>query len=226
MLLKLIVLYLRVVNPRRSKFGKWTRLEKLAADIDKAVENNITQFPLLVISYISTALFLPPKLLSKLPWFPVITLYEFARSINIPTKIPLLQSKQDNKKDKEKLGWDYDGRNWYYWSHLLAKYYGWELEYIEGLDVDVALAHIQEIFTDEQLDREFLWSMSEIAYPYNSTTKQLKFSPLPRPYFMHQEAPKLQTFKIRKDMMPVGNIQDVGRMKEYVETQNKNPKPD
>lgn len=226
MLLQLIVLYLRIVNPKRSKFGKWTRLEKIAADIDKAVENNITQFPILVISYISTALFLPTKLLNKLSWLPTIILFEFAREINSPTKIPLLQNKKENKKDKNKLGWDYDGRNWHYWSHLLAKQYGWELEYIENLDVDVALAHIQEIFTDEQLDREFLWSMSEIAYPYNSTTKQSKFSPLPRPYFMQSEAPKIQKIKIRADMMPVGNIKDISGMEKYLETQNQIVEPE
>ena len=224
MLLNLIVLYVRIF-PKRCKFGKWTRLEKIAADIDKAVESNITQYPSLVISYISTALFVPAKILNTLPWVITVYIYHAVRAANIPQKIPLMLSKKGDKKVKEeKLGWDYDNRNWHYMSHLLAKEYGWGLEYIWGLDIDVALAHIQEIYTDQQLEHEFLWSMSEIAYPYNSSTKQSKFSPLQRPYFMQSEAPELKTIKIRKDMMPVGNIVDVSGMGKFFE--NKNTKID
>lgn len=215
MLLNLIVLYLKVVKPKISKFGVWTRLEKLAAKINEAVESNITEFPILVTSYISTALFLPAKLVRGLPWIVVWSLFLLARDANTPTKIPLLMTKKDNIKEK-KLGWDYDTREEKYWVHLLAKEYGWELEYIQGLDTNVALAHIQEILTEEQLDREFLWSMSEIAYPYNSTTKQARFSPLPRPYFMQQDAPELKKIKIRKDMLPVGVMQDVSGMEKHI----------
>lgn len=214
MLLKLIILCFKVVKPAKAKFGKWTRLESIAAEIDKAVENDITKFPELVISYISTALLIPRKLLSSSPWQYVIYLYIFAKQINSPKKIPILQGKVSGKEDKP-LGWDYPGRGWVYWTHLLAKEYGWGLEYIQGLDIDVALAHLQEILTEDQLNREFLWSMSEIAYPYNSSTKQSKFSPLKRPYFMASTAPEIKKIRIRKDLMPMGVIVDVGKMEAY-----------
>jgi hypothetical protein len=83
-------------------------------------------------------------------------------------------------------------------------------------DVDVALAHIQEILTDEQLEREFYWGTSEIAYPYNPTTKQSKFSPLTRPYFMAAPAPQLKRIQIPRGLMPVGEGIDSGGMEKYI----------
>ena len=214
LLLQLMVVLLGFIRPR--KFGKWTQLEMIAARIDKAVETEITKFPQLVIEYVSTALFIPAKYLSGMRWFLLLYLYQYARKLNAPKKIPLLVDKKAGKKDKP-VGWDYDGRNWHYWSHLLAKEYGWELQYIAGMDTNVALAHIQEILTDEQLEREFLWGMSEIAYPYNPSTKKSKFSPLQRPYFMASAAPELKRFKIKRELLPYGDVRDVGGMEKYVQ---------
>jgi hypothetical protein len=200
----------------------WTKLEMIAANIDKAVETEITKFPQLVVEYVSTALLIPAKYISGLRWFEILYLYNYSRKINTPTKIPLLEEKKKSKKEDKPVGWDYAGRNWHYWSHLLAKEYGWELQYISGMDVDVALAHIQEILTDEQLNREFIWGTSEIAYPYNSSTKQSKFSPLKRPYFMAGTAPELKRFMMKKELLPQGSVQDVGGMATFIQENPQN----
>ena len=201
----LIVLYLKLSKPRIQKFGVWSRLESIAQEVHKAVESDVTKFPELVGLYLSTALNISTKISSKLKWSDTISLYYLALSINTPNKIPLLTS--DNKKEKP-VGWDYTGRNWNYWSHLFAATYGWTLEYIAYLDTNIALAHIQEILTDQQLEHEFMWSTTEIAYPYNSNTKQSKFSPLERPYWMAERAQPIKKVKILRSMLPIGNVHD------------------
>jgi len=214
LLVSLILAYLKLCKPKRKKFKVWSGLERLANETQKAVETDINKFPLIVNVYVSTALNLPIKLVRKLPWNISISLYYFSMSLNSPREIPLL--KPGSKKDDE-VGWDYPGRGWYYWSHLLAEAYGWTLEYIANLDIDDALSYIQEILTTNQLEHEFIWSTTEIAYPYNSTTKQSNFSPLSRPYFMFEKAKPVKIFKIPKAMMPVGVINDVSGMAEVVQ---------
>lgn len=218
MLSKFLVLYFQLFRPRRVKFGVWTRLEIISTNIQKAVEAEITKFPLLVIEYTSTALHISPKTLEKLFWVDTVQMFFLAKSINSPKKIPILLPASSRKKEKETvIGWEYEGRDSYYYSHLLAYNYGWKLQYIEKLDVDTALAHIQEILTEKQLEREFLWSMSEIAYPYNSSTQQSKFSPLTRPYFMGEVAKEIKKIRVLKEMIPVGVIKNESGMDKYFE---------
>lgn len=213
MLLQLITLFLGWIKPKRVNFYNWTKLENLTTKINKAVETEITKFPQFVMEYVSTALHIPVFVLSRLPWWATLSLFLFAQQANTPTKIPLLIS--NNQIKQKSLSWDYEGRSWNYWSHLFAKEYGWTLEYIKNLDVDTALAHIQEIFTDEQLEQEFMWQMSEIAYPYNKTTKESKFSPLPRPYFMQMQAPEPKKIRMLKTLVPVGEVHDQSGMEKY-----------
>lgn len=206
MFFNLIVLYLKWRRPTIERFGVWARLEGLSVDITKAVDEDIAKFPELVSQYLSTALHIYPKIVHHLFWSDAISLYYLAQTINTPNKLPILVA--SNKKEKP-VSWDYPGRNWNYWSHLLASEYGWGLEYIAGMDTNVALAHIQEILTDEQLDHEFIWSTTEIAYPYNSTTKQSRFQPLERPYFMAATASQPKKVRMLKSLMPVGNIENL-----------------
>jgi hypothetical protein len=63
---------------------------------------------------------------------------------------------------------------------------------------------------EEQLDKEWTYSLSEIAFPYNSSTKKSEYKPLDRPEWMLPISPKqLPVIKMRKDMMPMGNIVDM-----------------
>lgn len=219
----LLLLYLKVNKPKIKKFREWSALERIAGEINKAVENDITKFPGLTCRYISTALCLPLFIVEKLPWSFCIDLYYLSLSVNSPTKIPILVSSSEKHSSEDNLSWDYDGRSWMYWSHLLAHSYGWKLEYIANLEVDTALAHIQEILTEEQLEKEFTWSTTEIAYPYNSTTKVSKFSPLERPYWMHEKARPVKKFKIAKNLMPVGIVNDISGMAAQLEKETKSP---
>lgn len=143
--------------------------------------------------------------LRKLDSITALNLFVNAKLINSPTKnFPILKQATD---DKEKLPWEYEGRTWYFWANLFSKHYGWTMGEIAELDIDDAIGLYQELEIDRQLDREWDYGLSELAYPYDSTTKTGKFKPLPRPGWMMPIIPKPKAIRIRKDMIPVGNIE-------------------
>ena len=68
-----------------------------------------------------------------------------------------------------------------------------------------ALRLIQEILVEEQLEREFWWSMSEASVTYDAQSKTTKPNPLPRPYFMKQaKIASVPKVKFLISDMPIG----------------------
>lgn len=214
-------LLVRLVNliPRH-RFGKFLKLDNLKSKILQAATRKEEAFPELVISYISAAFLIPACILRRIRWDVILLMFSIAASKNVPSvDIPML--KPFKHKD-DKAIWDYESREYALYVHIIAQAYGWEQKVIDDLDIDTALALIQEIITDEQIDREFLWSMSDRSYIYNTDTKTGKPNPLDRPHFMKMEAKPPPTTKILKSMMPVGS----GRMaKDAEELRNLPPLP-
>lgn len=183
------------------KFGKFLQLEDVKNKIVHAARIKDEKFPELVISYISAAFLIPAIFIRNLRWDLLIVLFSWTVGRSTPTnRIPLLRP---SKQKESKEPWDYEGRSYAMYVHILSSAYGWTKKQIDNLDVDFALALVQEILTDEQLDREFLWSMSERSYIYNANTKSGKANPLDRPYFMRYEVQAPKTTKILKSMMPM-----------------------
>lgn len=144
----------------------------------------------------------------KVPWYEFLEVYSNAVRLNSPTiAFPLLQgSGEENKK----LPWEYEGRAWYFWFNLFSVNYGWGEDTIANLDIDDALGLYQELQIDQQMMREWEWGLSEMAYPYDKSTKTSKFKALHRPSWMMPIIPKqLPVVKMRRDHMPVGNIIDL-----------------
>ena len=185
-------------------FRKFVTLEKRKQIFLSATGDE--SFPEKVFSYLSVALDVPVSRLEGKDWQKVIRSLLSYKGHQLKP-LPLLEGAQ---KDSKPVDWDYDGRSWAYYSHLLSKAYGWTLEYIAEMDVDEALSHLQEILTDEHLDREFLYSLSEVAYPFNASTKKSEFKPMKRPYWMQPAVPTtIKKVKIRRDMLPQGLIKDM-----------------
>ena len=185
-------------------FRKWIALEEAKITIQKSVESS--EFPDRIFDYLSTAF---DSVNENEPWENSVLSFSKALSDFQPKKIPLLTS---SPKKEKPIPWDYEGRSWAYWSHILAKAYGWTLEYIAELDMDEALARVQEILADEQLDREFTYSLSEIAYPYNSSTKKSIYKPMPRPFWMKDSVPPVKAFRFERNLLPVGLVEDISGM--------------
>lgn len=179
-------------------------LEGLKEKVIEAVPRG--QFPELLLSYVGTALGVNPKWFEQADWIKVAELFYACLSKSPSVKIPLTSPTKENIKADP---WSYPERTWPLYSHLLAQAYGWSLEQISQLQVREALSMIQEIMTDKQLEREFYYGLSEIAYPYNKNTKQHIFKPLDRPHWMSPTFnPKkdIPRFKIPVSMMPEGAV--------------------
>lgn len=188
------------------QFKKWVLLEDAKKQIGETVEG--VEFPEKVLDYLFTAY----GKTKEGDWKnTVFTLVEAFKEFSIDTSLPILKpSPKDSKEDN----WDYPNRSWNFYSHILARSYGWTLDYIAELDVLEGLGHIQEVLTAEQIDREFIHSLSEIAYPYNKSTKKGEFKPLSRPYWMRPVSKPVKKVRIRRDMLPVGYIVDASGLGE------------
>lgn len=159
-----------------------------------------------LLSYLSASFGINYKWFQYADWVKLISAFYFCISKNPQVKLPITQPTNENHKDEP---WDYPERTWYLYAHMIAESYGWSLEYISQLKVEDALAIIQEILVDEQLEHEFYYGLSEVAYPYNASTKKSDFKPLSRPGWMRPrvEPDKIQRTQIPRSLMPVGVVE-------------------
>lgn len=196
-----LYLFIRSTRPR---FRRWIDLEELKEHFIRAAEEG-TEFPQTLFSLLSAALKISPERLKLMEWQKLLIAFNQVCLHNFPhVLLPILSEAPAIKARKD--AWDYEGRTWFLYSHMVAKAYGWTLEEISQLKVEDALAIIQEILTDEQLDREFAWGMSPNAYSYDDKSKVSKFVELPRPYWMKPKIDIVKKLRIPKMMLPVGNV--------------------
>lgn len=187
-------------------FKKWILLEDAKKQIGETVEG--VEFPEKVLDYLFTAYGKTKEGYWK---NTVFTLVEAFKEFSIDSSLPILKPSPKESKGED---WEYPGRSWNFYSHILARSYGWTLDYIAELDVLEGLGHIQEVLTAEQLDKEFTHSLSEISYPYNKSTKKGEYKPMSRPYWMRPMSKPVKKVRIRRDMLPVGYIVDASGLGE------------
>lgn len=136
-----------------------------------------------------------------------ILLFEILINNKINSDLVFLKPppKTPDEKPKPKNRWDYEGRFLVQWINLLAKNYGWTVDYIRSLSIDLAVYFIQELYIDEQFDKEWSYSLSELAYKYDPNTKKSNFVPLSRPYWMQENVDaEIKKIKIPKRLLPYG----------------------
>jgi len=202
----------------------WAGLEKFKAQMDIAIsKHDFNEIFSSMVSFIEMAIIPSPSNIrwSEIAWYDFVDVYSKVVEINSPTiDFPILRNQ--SQKDRKKLPWEYEGRAWYFWLNLFAKNYGWDEEKIANLDIDTAIGIYQEISIDDQLEKEWEWGLSEIAYPYNKSTKKSEYKPLQRPSWMMPMVPKqLPVVKIKKSLLPVGNIIDVQAEEEAKQKEKK-----
>lgn len=183
------------------KFREYIELEQLKKNL--ATER--TEFPEQIFRFLSVA---NVSVKDNASWQEtVVAFLEALRKTRPNEKLPLV--KDSPKKEDKPSPWEYEGRGWFYWGNLFSKAYGWNLDYIANLDFNDALALAQEIMTDEQLEHEFAYSLSEIAYPYNRSTKKQTFKPMSRPYWMRPAFSEIKKVRVKRSLLPVGYGVDV-----------------
>jgi hypothetical protein len=190
---------------REIPFREWVEQEERKEKILKAVRERSDDFPMYLIEFVATALRVSPSWIEEVPWNMVVgafyTILIRFPVVEIPITRPYKKNDTESKED-----WDYDGRSWYFYSNLIASRYGWTFEYISQLKVLDALATIQEILTQDQLDKEFYYSLSELAYPYNASTKKSSFQPMKRPMWMMPKIKEVPRFKMPASLLPIGTV--------------------
>lgn len=196
---------------RKPRFRKWAEQEDIKYEVIRAAEQGASEFPELFHRYISAALMVRPSNFDTIFWKDeALAFFDIHRVSVVDTSLPIIsRSVPGGTEGKEP--WDYSGRLWYFYSHIIASAYGWTMRVIAGLKVIDALAYIQEILTDKQLRNEFLHGLSERSYTYDKMTKKSRRITLPRPYWMAKKSKTDEEIKIRipKDLLPMGVIEKI-----------------
>jgi hypothetical protein len=190
----------------RARLRVWLQLEDIREQIARAADSKDKEgFTASIYSYLSVALSVDIDF-STLPWYEVVEAYLDIVALHRPFfEFPFLKTAEK----QEKVPWDYEGRTWYSWSHMLAEAYSWSLEYIAELNIDDAIAHLQEIATSEQMHREWEWMLSDKSVTYDKRGKG-SFHDLNRPSWMGGKEKRtindVEKTPIKKSMLPVGNV--------------------
>lgn len=198
----------------RPGLKSWLELDTILQEIRHAAERK--EPGLLaeeIVRYLSAAI--EGSFWADVPWYEAAKAFTSIYALcDIELDFAVLKAKGDD----EILPWDYDERTWFYWAHSLAIAYGWSLKEIETLDPTHAIALLQEIFVEEQLNKEWEWSLTELAYRYDQVTKKSHYEPLKRPSWMQPDIGSVKKLRIHKMLMPIGNVVDLGKMQEYIKT--------
>ena len=198
----------KFIDVERAKLRLWFNLEDVLSNLKEVTERGDTlAVSLLICSYLSVASDENIETFQDAPWEEVATAFVDVKALNSPRlQFPLFNI--DDIKPFDTVSWDYEGRLWYLWVHLLAKAYGWTEEYISELEIESGLAFIQEAMVEEQLRREWEWSLTEFAYDIK--TSRLK--PLPRPNWMRAVRKEPKKTKMLRMMLPFGPIENLSGM--------------
>ncbi len=114
--------------------------------------------------------------------------------------------------EKQKpVAYHYTGRYIAWWIHKLALHYGWSRDEIFNLWPEEASAYLQEILVHEMDEFERQRSLTEISYKYDKASKKSRFIPTPKPSWM-VGIQKKKTFKIRRDLLPMGKIIEIDKL--------------
>jgi len=194
-------------NVTKARLGKYLKMQTVLRDLGKAskVQDSGAMADAL-FRYIALSMKDYDRgLFNITPWMDIVRVYQELIELNtIGDEYNLISVPA---RDSVPPPWDHPKRGEITWIHLLAKSYNWHKEDIENLWPEEAIALIQEILADEQLDREFLHALSEVAYIYNKSTKKSVYQPLRRPSWMVVRRDPIHVItQLHKDMLPVGNV--------------------
>lgn len=201
--------YLDIISPGQGVevFGQWIprarlglhlRLSRLLEKIDFEDAQQSTEA---VSEYLSAAGVDTESLTGFEQLRALIVLSDLNR---FQAKLPYLEW-DGGAVDKEPP-YTYPSRAWALWVHKLASRYGWSRDEIFSLWPEEAAVYIQEIILAEYDEADERRALSELAYKYDKTTNKSRFIPLPRPAWMVEKKEKPKTIRVRKDMLPIGNI--------------------
>jgi hypothetical protein len=169
----------------RARLGGYLALQRAQRRIDEAgnrgevkpITDGLYEYLCLAIPALERVEF------DDAPWYEVVAAYVAVLDLNTIPEREKYAILVGQGKDRT-VPWDYPERDEILWIHTLATAYHWSKADIEALWPEEAVAYLQEIRAEEQYSREFAYSLSEVAYPYDKATKKSRYKPLDRPAWM------------------------------------------
>lgn len=192
----------------RVRLGSYLRLQRVAKRLSKAAAQADTgAIADALFEYLNACI---PDLargkFNEAPWYEVISAFSDLMQHNrIRGAENFSMLVNVGAKSGKTVAWDHDDREILIWIHTIANAYKWSKSEIENLWPEEAVGYIQEILVDHQFEREFLYSLSELAYPYDKATKKSSFRPMERPLWMVAGGGR-KNDRVLKSMLPVGNV--------------------
>lgn len=193
----------------RARLGQYLALHNARERIENAVEAQDTgAIADGIFAYLSEAVpELPRKDFEGESWLRIADAYLKISDLNrIPEAEKFAIIRRVERRRGRSVPWDYLGRNAVSWIHIIASAYGWSKDEIESLWPEEAISFVQEILVDQQIDREFRYSLSQVAYKYDKASKKSRFVPMPRPAWMVMADGKVKKTKLHKSLLPVGEV--------------------
>ena len=189
------------VNVPRARLGLFLHLEYHLSTLRKATEDRSSSR---IVGAIHQYLELAAGQSIDMPtmtWIEFYSLFVEVRGLNtLPRDLPMLKGAGFRRRDP--APWDHPYRPRILWIHMIASTYGWARAEIEYLWPEDAAVYVQEILTDEQLQKEWEHMLSSVAHPVDKQGKD-KYVKIARPAWM---SPKPRKTKIPKRMLPMGHI--------------------
>lgn len=140
----------------------------------------------------------------------LLEIYNALIRLNVPrVQIPLLTVHNKLEEEREEEPWSYLNRNIVSWVFLVTSRAHISLSDTLDMNIDDFFAFLQEALVDEQMEKEWFYSLSEVAYQYDSGSKQSRFIPMQRPSWMMNVRSKRQLKTIPYDMMPKGLVTSI-----------------
>ena len=210
--------FLNIINPDQGVevFGQWIprarlglhlRLDKIAGEVEEAFVNRDSHQ---IADRMNAYLSICDLSVAPLSGFEQLMAYSTLTRLNTLQGAFAFQKQQ--APDSKLPSYHYSGRYIAWWVHQLSWHYGWSRDDIMALWPEEAAAYLQEIMVQELDDFERIRSLSELSYSYDKATQKSRFIPTPKPNWMVDAGTVKKLFRIRRDMMPIGNIIELDKL--------------
>lgn len=125
-------------------------------------------------------------------------------SNNVITADARFMKVREKNENEEKLSYDYDGRVLATWINKFATTYHWSFDQIINLPLNLAVYLYQEMMVTDHREKEWQYSLTELAYKYDKNTETSHFVPLEKPEWMKPTAKEVKPIPISK--IPVAHL--------------------
>lgn len=170
----------------RARLGRFLDLQAVENRLDEAVKDQDTggiadalfQYLQVVLPSLDAGEFF------EWPWWEVVRAYQEVKLQNTLPDMEQFAILIHRERGGRQPPWHYEGRSKLALLNIFARAYHWTLDQIERLWPEQAIALLQEIVADQVYEREFYYSLSEVAYRYDRATKKYRYQPFRRPSWM------------------------------------------